>query len=214
MLVIPAINCKDRDSALKQIKKADSFFSASGWVHIDVVDGEFANVVTWGSPGEVIELTHKYSHINFEIHLMVAHPEVVLKSWLKSGAKRLIFHIESLRDPVRVAALCKKHGVEAMLACGVRTPAEWLKKYFGIFDSFQFLAVEPGFAGQKFDVSALKKIKFLRGEQRHVKIEVDGGVEPEVAKLAKDAGADIAVSASYIFKSRSPQRAYNELTRI
>lgn len=214
MLVIPAINCRDRVTALDEIRAADHFFDKYGWIHIDVADGAFTNAITWGSPGEISELTHKFPHINFEVHLMVDKPDEVARQWLKSGAKRIIFHIEALKHPEKIAELCRKYKVEPMLACGPRTPAEWFKKYFGIFDAFQLLAVTPGFAGQEFDNSTLKKIKFLREYRRDVKIEVDGGINPSTARLVKNAGADIVVSASYIFGNELPKIAYGKLTRL
>lgn len=217
MLIIPAINCRTREAALEQINLAASFvYQSGGWIHIDIdkAGDDFAPSVSWGSPGELAEIAHKYSHINFEVHLMFEHAEGVVKSWLESGAKRVIIHLEATKNAERIAKMCKQFGADAMLSITPRTPVEWLKKYMGIFHHFQFLAVSPGPSGQGLDPKTPERIKFLREYRRDAKIEVDGGINPITAKQVKAAGADMAVSASYIFESNNPEAAYKELTNI
>lgn len=101
-----------------------------------------------------------------------------------------------------------------MLAVRPETPAEKLMAYFKKVSEFQVLAVYPGPSGQKFQTLVAKKIKFLRHEMPNATIEVDGGINEETAKLAKSFGADIAVSASYIFNSSDPKEAYEKLSLV
>lgn len=205
MVVIPAINCADFECVKKRLEIAKDF---SDWVHIDVVDGKFAPNVTWGSPEEWASLKPP---LNLEVHLMVADPETQADRWLRHGVKRVVVHLESLSDPIYVLEKCKKYGAEAMLAINPKTEVERLLAHKDDFKYFQILAVYPGLAGQKFLPEMIEKIKFLRKNLPDVIIEVDGGINPETAKLVNEVGADIAVSASYIFNSKNYESAYRSL---
>ncbi len=207
-MVIPAINCKDSQTARRQIATARAF---SEWIHIDIVDGVFAPATTWGSPGEVRELKVADRGLKIEAHLMVENPEEVLTSWLEAGVERVIVHAEVLRNERLVAQLCARYGVEAVLAGGPTVTAEMLAEYREYFSFYQVLSVTPGFAGQKFGDEAIEKIRALLEKVPNATIEVDGGVNPETAARTKQAGAKILVSASYIFGSADPQQAYGEL---
>lgn len=221
MKVIPAINCTAYDSAEEQIKKAREIIVAAHgdseekWVHIDLVDGKFAPNITWGSPGELKKLikeNEELKGVNFEIHLMVENPEDDIEEWFEAGAKRIIVHVEAIKDVQGVLDISKKYpDREITVAIVYSTLTKNIQPYLDVFNSFQVLAVSPGLAGQKFNMEALDKVKFLRGKLPNAKIEVDGGVNIETAKLAKEVGADIFVSASHIFKNVNPQEAYNNL---
>lgn len=213
MKIIPAINCKDYETALSRIKLADKFLRSDyRWIHIDIVDGEFAPTSTWGTPEELKKIHSQFPDINFEIHLMVKNPEVVAESWLASGAKRVIVHIESVHNIEKCRLIAHRHNdAEIMLSGGVDVSAEQLFEEGKYIKAFQVLAVNPGFAGQKFDEKAVDKIAKLRELAPDARIEIDGGVNFETIKLAKNAGADIAVSASTIFKSDNPAEAYERL---
>jgi len=209
MQVIPVINCPNFKCAKNLTETAVQF--RSGWVHIDVVDGNFAKNVTWGNPNELASIKAAYPNINFEIHLMVEEPEEVIKAWFQGGAKRVIVHLETISNPDLLLDVADEHGGEVMLAIAPSTPVDLLLPHTNSFRYFQILAVSPGPAGQKFKMEILEKIRFLRQMAPDAKIEVDGGITPETARLAKIAGADIVASASYIFGSKNPKQAYEEL---
>lgn len=212
MQIIPAINAPDLKTAEKQIKQAAEF---SERVHLDITDGVFSPAQIWGNPDGLLELrstNHELGKLKFEVHLMVSSPEGVIDSWLRTGVvKRVIIHLEAMADSVYILAKCKKYGAEAMLAISPGTDVERLLAYKDDFNNFQILAVAPGWAGQKFNEKMIDKIKFIRRNMPNAIIEVDGGINPETAKLAKVAGADILVSASYIFSHDNPRKAYEEL---
>lgn len=220
MLVIPAINEVEFLEVLKKIKIAEKF---SSWVHLDIVDGKFAKNKTWNKPKEIPN--SKFQIPNFEVHLMVENPGAVIKNWVKAGAKRIIVHLEALHNAnLRMYANAAKD-FELGLAINPETPVEKLIPFISINQPkisinqrcckfVQILAVKPGLAGQQFDKKVLEKIKFLKKHYPDVIIEVDGGLNLETAKLAKEAGTDIIVSASYIWGSSNPQKAYLELSSI
>ena len=206
MQIIPAINATSYAGAKKQIEQATQFAEI---IHIDVVDGKFAQNVTWGSPEELKTFT-----ADFEVHLMVDNPESVIEDWLKIGVKRIIIHLEAMTDPVYILETCEHYDAEAMLAINPGTEVEKLLPHTDEFKSFQLLAVNPGLAGQKFQRSIINKIEFLREKAPNAKIEVDGGINAETGELAKEAGADILVSASYIFESKNPKKTYEQLKNL
>ncbi len=214
MQVIPAINVQNAEDAKNQCKTAAKF---SEWVHLDIVDGIFSPNTTWGSPEGLQELgiqNQESRKLKIELHLMVSSPEAVIDSWLRTGKiQRVIIHLEAMTDSVYLLEKCKKYGVEAMLAINPGTDVERLLAHKDDFKYLQLLAVPPGWAGQSFDPKILGKIKFLRVNAPDAIIEVDGGINQETAQLAREAGADILISASYIFGSVDPKAAFEELTR-
>jgi len=210
MQIIPAINCLSFKCVRDLTQKAAQL--PSGWVHIDVTDGKFTHNVTWGSPEELAILKREYPNLNFEVHLMVADPEEVIKSWFRAGAKRVIVHLETIENPDFLLETADEYGGEVMLSVAPSTPADLLLPHTNSFRYFQVLAVKPGLAGQRFTLDSLEKIRFLRQMAPDAKIEVDGGITPETARLAKIAGANMVASASYIFGDKEDfKRAYEEL---
>ncbi len=193
--------------------QAKKISEISSWAHLDVEDGVFTPSVTWRHLEEFSFLTSELPMLHFEVHLMVANPEQVIEGWLKNGAERVIVHLEAMDNPHLILETVKKVGGEVMLAINPGTSAEMLIPYINSFPAFQILAVSPGPSGQEFDESVLEKIKFLRERAPNAIIEVDGGINPETAKSAKEAGANILVSTSYIMDSPDPKGAYEELDR-
>lgn len=215
MIVIPVINCPNFDCVKKRLGQVKAL--ESDWVHIDIADGKFAPVKTWNNSEEFSKLltTHYKLRFNIEVHLMVECPEKVFESWLATGAKRIIVHLESFhgreRELNKIFEKCAEYDAEVMLAIVPKTPTEELISYLDSLLFAQILAVPPGFSGQHFQESALQKIRFLRERAPELTIEVDGGMNPKTAKLVRDAGADIIAAASFIFKSENPNKAYEKL---
>lgn len=220
--IIPAINCHwgDFECVQEKVRRAEAFTEE---VHLDVADGVFTFNRSWGDPKAWHTLKTK---LGLEAHLMVEKPEEALDDWLKAGAKRIIFHWETVRDDKArvvfrdteklikfITEKCKKHKAEAVIAVNLETPVEELKPHLRTFPRFHILSVHPGLTGQKFLPAVLEKIESLRAEAPTITISVDGGIIPETAKLAKAAGADILVSGNYIFSS-DPKRAYEELVNL
>lgn len=213
MNVIPVLNCATKRDAEDQIGVLKKFLGEGELVHIDVADGMFTFHKTWNDPRGWSALCSSFS---FEVHLMVEHPEAWIEPWLAAGAKRFVIPVEAIdQDSFRsIAAQCKAARADFMLSSNPETPPEDLTPYLHEISRFQMLCVNPGLAGQKFLPLALLKVKWLKYALPNAIIEVDGGITPETAKWAKDAGADVIVSASYIFGSKDPKKAYEELKKI
>lgn len=213
MVVIPAINCPNFDCVKEKIKKAEKF--GSKWVHIDIADGKFTPAKTWNNPEELDFLGDELGNLNLEVHLMVEEPAAAVGDWLWQGVGRAIVHAETLSDGWEI--ICDKierEDRELGLAINPETPIHILTPYLKAVSLVQLLAVNPGWAGQKFNPVILEKLRELKSREPDLKIEVDGGINLEIAKLLKKAGADIIVSASYIWNSDDSKAAFLELNNI
>lgn len=213
MKVIPVINCPDFHCVRERVDVARTFLDNGAFLHLDVADGAFTFHKTWANPTEWANLRAPFA---LEVHLMVERPEKYIEPWLAAGARRFIVHIETVTEGSfnEISQKCKKRGAEIMLSSNPETGARKMEPFFKHTSNFQVLSVHPGPAAQKFLSLTLDKVRFLRRKVPGATIEVDGGVTPAIARRAKAAGADVVVSATYIFKSGDPAAAYKEIENL
>lgn len=225
--VLPVVNCMDF-SCVKQ--KFDAALQLEcDWVHIDVTDGVFAPVTSWNSPKELAALLVSFGPLapKLEVHLMVNRISDYLEVWKGVGVKRFIVHLEAIEKlpPEERKKILFTYNSDFTIGLSIlpRTPAELLLPYVlgtshgGHISSVHFvqvLAVSPGFSAQPFQYPVLQKIKFLKDKVPDLSIEVDGGVTPDVAREAKNAGATIFTSSSYVWGSSEPRVALETLRTI
>lgn len=216
MIVIPAINAPDLDGVLAIFHRLEKFLPAGSTVHLDVCDAQFTANRTWGDPATWKSLVShlKVKDLQLEAHLMVQNPEEVVEPWLRAGARRVIVHVEAMTDGASIRRACEGYEAQPMLALNPETSVERLKSYLRVWTAFQTLAVHPGLAGQRFLPIVLEKIKFIRAASPHAIIEVDGGINLEMAMLVKAHGADTIISASYVLESPDPSAAFRELEKV
>jgi len=185
--------------------------SEAGWVQLDVSDGTFGSAQSWKNPQD---LNNFETSLKMEVHLMMDNIEEKIGGWLTSSVQRIIFHLETSKDPILLINKIEEAGKEVGIAIGLDTSWTRLMPFCNKIDLFQVLAVSPGPSGQEFQEECLEKIKSLRENCSSAIIEVDGGVNREVAKKVKEAGADIVNTGSYIFNSNDIKRAIEELRNI
>ncbi|KKR89124.1 MAG: Ribulose-phosphate 3-epimerase [Candidatus Wolfebacteria bacterium GW2011_GWA2_42_10] len=232
MQIIPAINCGNFECVKEKLEKAVKFSPpADGGVQIDIADGKFTTHKTWNNPEELLAAGGQLSDVNLEIHLMIENPSKTIDNWFKTGAKRIIIHLEAIRKEAKgnpenneidiinfILEKCEANGVEFGLAINPETSVEELVPHLDKVKFIQILAVNPGLAGQKFQPQILEKIKFLKNlnfsDYANTIIEVDGGIDLETAKLCKEAGADVLAAASYIWNSQNLKEAFEELSQV
>ena len=180
--------------------------SKAQWLHFDVMDGHFVPNLTFGP--DILKAFRKASHLFLDVHLMVEDPEFFSDVFIDAGAQMITFHTEALdNDEIRILALIKKikgRGVKVGLTVKPKTPVETLFPFINEVDMFLIMSVEPGFGGQSFIPQSLEKISALKTlidqQMSSALIEVDGGINSYTGNLCKQAGADVLVAGSYIFK--------------
>ncbi len=202
--VIPAILEKDWSEIEEKIKKVENIFS---WIQIDISDGIFTPTLTWNNPQE-LKKTGISSKV--DVHLMIEKPWKDIQEWLESPVSRITFHFESFSSIEDIKLFIQKirqSGKEVAVALNLETPVEEVLELSYLVDMILFLSVKPGFSGQEFNDSVLKKINHLRVENINIKIGVDGGLGPDLVKEVVEAGANYLFSGSYIFSALNPVQA-------
>ena len=171
-------------------------------LHIDVMDGHFVPNITIGP--KVIKDLKKHTSLPFDVHLMISPVHRYIKNFAEAGANIITIHPESTNNLIDSINEIKKFGKKAGVSLNPETPIEKVMSILGLIDLVLIMSVNPGFGGQKFIKKTLEKVKTLRREidkkKLPVEIEIDGGINFENAKLAKNAGVDIIVSGTTIFK--------------
>ncbi|MEK7478299.1 MAG: hypothetical protein AAB626_00020 [Patescibacteria group bacterium] len=214
MKVIPAINEPTFEKVKEKIFATRDVLEALR-VHIDISDSKFTPHQTWNNVKDIINLRFITNNFNFNlgVHLMVNNPDEIIDSWLRSGMHAIVAHFETIKNMDLMIKKCERAGSDFILAINPSTSIDSvgdIKKYKNIL----LLAVEPGSAGQAFEEITIDKIKQLRERGFGGKIIIDGGINLETAKKVKEAGADVVVSASYIWNNISPKKGFEELKNI
>lgn len=208
--VIPGILEND----LAELKRKASLVAPfTEWIQLDISDGSLVPKATFHNIPEladIINLTGK----SFEAQLMVASPEKYVKSLADAGFKRIIAHVECI-DPRLFLEVVKYESVEAGLAIDATTELEVIEPFLDEIDSVLVMTVEAGSSGQKFLPETVEKIRLLHENNPDLSIEVDGGMNPQTAKLVKEAGVVRIVATSYIFNDISRISAnISELSQV
>lgn len=176
------------------------------WIHFDVMDGAFVDQITYGSP--VLKCVRKSTDMFLDVHLMVNDPESQIKFFAEAGADLISFHIESKSDPRGTLELIRSLGVKSALAVKPGTPVEEVFPLLPLCDMVLVMTVEPGYGGQAFIPETLDKIRALRSfAGAELDIEVDGGINAKTAPLVREAGANVLVAGTGLFKAEDMAQA-------
>ena len=176
--------------------------AGADYIHIDVMDGHFVPNITIGP--EVIKRLRPVTKLTFDVHLMIAPVDPFIKDFADAGADIITFHPEATEDISKTIKLIKSHSKKVGVSLKPLSPISLIEDYLNEIDLILIMSVNPGFGGQKFMPEVLDKMKLLREivEQKKLKvdIEIDGGINFDNSKKAKDFGANILVSGSTVFK--------------
>ena len=188
------------------------------YIHVDVMDNQFVPNLTIGPP--VVKSLRPLSQKYMDIHMMVIEPEKLVEPFANAGADGITFHIEAAEKPQEVIDLIRASGKDVGLSLKPKTPVADIEPFLDQIDLLLIMSVEPGFGGQGYvdgsteRVAEIKQLLIEKCLKDRVKIEVDGGIKLHNAKEVLDAGADILVVGSEIFKAEDPvgmMRSFYEL---
>ncbi|MDY5974039.1 ribulose-phosphate 3-epimerase [Streptococcus hyovaginalis] len=199
--IAPSILAADYANFASELKRIEE--TSAEYVHIDIMDGQFVPNISFGA--DVVASMRKHSKLVFDVHLMVVNPERFVDAYAQAGADIMTIHTESTLHIHGALQKIKAAGMRAGVVINPGTPVEQLIPVLDLVDQVLIMTVNPGFGGQAFIPECLEKVSRV-AEWRDQKgltfdIEVDGGVDNQTIKACADAGANVFVAGSYVFKT-------------
>ena len=213
VIIAPSILAADFSRLAEEIHRVEA--AGADWIHCDIMDGHFVDNISFGP--DVVRLVRKETSLPLDVHLMIEHADHYVPRFVKAGANSITVHVEpeAKHDVLETLRKIQDAGCRAGLTLNPETPIEMIEPFLDKFDMLLVMTVHPGFGGQPFRADQMEKVrraaKWNQSREHKIDIEVDGGINPETARISIENGANVLVAGTAIFRSDNYAKVIREL---
>ena len=213
VIIAPSILAADFSRLAEEIHRVEA--AGADWIHCDIMDGHFVDNISFGP--DVVRLVRKETSLPLDVHLMIEHADHYVPRFIKAGANSITVHVEpeAKHDVLKTLQKIRDTGCRVGLTLNPETRIELIEPFLDKFDILLVMTVHPGFGGQPFRADQMEKVrraaKWNQSRRHKIDIEVDGGINPETARISIENGANVLVAGTSIFHSDDYAKAIREL---